>query len=385
MPPTSKLDTLEENDQRRLFAELAREAAAFRFRVAPNPCVGAAIMSGATVMARGFHERWGGPHAEIVALQAVRATADAGRFDTLLSTLEPCSSTDKTGPCTEAILEAGVRRVVVGALDPDRRHRGRGLALLEQMGVEVHLLSGSAPLETVSPHFLRWTALERVGRPRPWVIAKWAQTRSGQLTPPKGVGGGRWISGPESLAEVQELRGRVDAIITGVGTVLADDPRLTVRPPGDRSRPPLRVILDTELRTPPDARILQPPQTPDEAGGPVAIFCRAGAAPKRHRDLEARGAHIVGLHPSASDRVSLRESLETLWREGVRRLVLEAGPTLLDAFFEAGFVDQIAVYSGSVNGGEGPSLAPRLTSERLSQPARRDVGADSVLEAFVRG
>jgi len=385
MPPTSKLDTLAENDLRSLFAELARQAAAFRFRVAPNPCVGAAVLSGTALVARGFHERWGGPHAEIQALAAARALGEAGRFDTLVSTLEPCSSADKTGPCTEAILEAGVRRVVVGALDPDRRHRGRGLALLEQMGVEVQLLSGSAPLETVAPHFLRWTAVERVGRPRPWVIAKWAQTRSGQLTPPKGVGGGRWISGPESLAEVQELRGRVDAIVTGVGTVLADDPRLTVRPPGDRSRPPLRVILDTELRTPPDARILQPASSPDEAGGEVLILCRAGAAPKRHRDLEARSVRVLGLHPSASDRVSLRESLEVLWREGVRRLLVEAGPTLLEALFEAGFVDQLAVYSGGINGGEGPSLAPRLAPERLSQIGRRDVGADSVLEAFVRG
>ena len=383
MTPTSKLDTLDQNDLGSLFAELGREAAAFRFRVAPNPCVGAALLSGTHVVARGFHEHWGGPHAEIVALQGARALGEAGRFDTLVTTLEPCSSTDKTGPCTQAILEAGVRRVVVGALDPDRRHRGKGLALLEQVGVDVQLVSGSAPLEAVAPHFLRWTAVERVGRPRPWVIAKWAQTRTGQLTPPKGSGDGLRISGPEAAAEVQELRGRVDAIVTGVGTVLRDDPRLTVRPPGDVSRPPLRVILDTELRTPPEARLLQPPG-PDEAGGEVLILCRAGAAPKRHRDLEAGAVRVLGLHPGPSGRVSLRDALEALWREGARRVLLETGPTLLEAFFDAGFIDQIAVYTAQINGGEGPSLGARLTSDRLLQIARREVGGDALLEAFVR-
>ncbi len=380
--PTSRLDAPSESELRALLEGLMRDAQAFRFRVAPNPCVGAALLSGARVVARASHERFGGPHAEVLALAAARALGEAGRYDTLVTTLEPCSSTGKTGPCTAAILEAGVRRVLVGALDPDRRHRGEGLRLLEQMGVEVELLPRASPLELAAPHFLRWTAPERVSRPHPWVLAKWAQTRSGQLTPPAHIGGGRWISGPESLAEVHELRGRVDAILTGVGTVLADNPRFTVRAPGDRSHPPLRVVFDTELRTPPEARLFDPPAAPDEAGGPVVFVCRAGAAPKRHRDLEARGARVLGLRPGPGGRVHLREALETLFEEGVRRALLESGPTLLDAFFEAGFVDQIAVYTGAINGGRGPSLATRLVPRHLMQPARRTVGEDDVLEAF---
>jgi diaminohydroxyphosphoribosylaminopyrimidine deaminase/5-amino-6-(5-phosphoribosylamino)uracil reductase len=390
MTPASKLDTLDESLLRNLLEELARDAAQFRFRVAPNPCVGAALIAGKKVVARGFHERWGGAHAEVQALAAARASTDpdAARFDTLVCTLEPCSTHGKTPACTGALLEAGVRRVVVGALDPNPRHRGKGLELLQQMGVEVELHSGASPLESVSPHFLRWTAVERVRRPRPWVIAKWAQTRTGQLSPPAGVGSGRWISGPESLAEVQEMRGRVDAILTGVGTVLADDPRLTVRPPGDRTTPPLRVVIDTELRTPPDARLFAPLENGDaaeeEAGGQVVILCRAGAPAKAHRALEAAGARIVGLRADAKDRVSLRAALEALSEAGVQRVLVEAGPTLLNALFDAGFLDQVAVYSGQVNGGHGPTLAERLVERNLLQPVRREVGDDQVLEAFVR-
>jgi len=383
MSSAPELAALDESRLRSLLDELAREANTHRFRVAPNPCVGAALLAGRKVVAKGFHERWGGPHAEIQAMAAARAAGE--KFDTLVCTLEPCSTHGKTPPCTGALLEAGVRRVVVGALDPNPGHRGKGLELLSQMGVEVELISGGSPLEVVAPHFLRWAAVERQRRPRPWVLAKWAQTRTGQLSPPKDVGDGRWISGSESRAEVAELRGRVDAILTGVGTVLADDPRLTVRAPGDRSKPPLRVVLDTELRTPPDARLFAPIADPEhEAGGDVVILCRAGAPAVAHRALEAAGAKIVGLRADKKDRVSLRATLEALWDAGVQRVLVEAGPTLLDALFEAGFVDQMLVYTGAINGGLGSSLAERLVERNLVQPARREVGDDSVLEAFVR-
>src|SRR5436190_717166 len=171
------------------------------------------------------------------------------RVQRSIDTLEPCSSQGKTPPCVERILASGVRCVVVGALDPDPRHGGAGLSSLRERGVEVVLLEGASPLSAVAPHFNSWIDQERLRRPRPWTIAKWAQTRTGQLIPPSGVGGGRWISGPESLKEVQVLRGRVDAIVSGVGTVLADDPRFTVRPPGDPSRPPWKIVFDSYLRT----------------------------------------------------------------------------------------------------------------------------------------
>ena len=207
MSSAPELAALDESRLRSLLDELAREANTHRFRVAPNPCVGAALLAGRKVVAKGFHERWGGPHAEIQAMAAARAAGE--KFDTLVCTLEPCSTHGKTPPCTGALLEAGVRRVVVGALDPNPGHRGKGLELLSQMGVEVELISGGSPLEVVAPHFLRWAAVERQRRPRPWVLAKWAQTRTGQLSPPKDVGDGRWISGSESRAEVAEGDGGV--------------------------------------------------------------------------------------------------------------------------------------------------------------------------------
>jgi diaminohydroxyphosphoribosylaminopyrimidine deaminase/5-amino-6-(5-phosphoribosylamino)uracil reductase len=377
----STLDSvLDETGLRRLLQELAVGAREFRFEVAPNPCVGAAALVGERVLARGYHEEWGGPHAEVAALAALAGGADGP--DTMVVTLEPCSTTGKTGPCTRALLDAGMRRVVVGALDPDPRHRGAGLGQLEGEGVEVQLVQGAAPLDATSPHFLRWTSPERVRRPRPWTIAKWAQTRSGQLSPPEGVGEGRWISAPESLAEVQLLRGRVDAILTGVGTVVADDPRLTVRAPGDLANPPMRVIVDSLLRTPPEARMLRERIHGDEeAAGPVHILCAAGVSRPRYRALEAAGAQVHDLQPSDAG-VALSAVHTWLWQQGCRRVLLETGPTLLRAHLDAGLVDQLRVYTGEVNGGRGPSLGEYLAPHRLAERIDRECGGDAVLEAF---
>jgi diaminohydroxyphosphoribosylaminopyrimidine deaminase/5-amino-6-(5-phosphoribosylamino)uracil reductase len=399
--------TLDEARLRTLLAELGREAQRFRFEVAPNPCVGAAVLAEGEVVARGFHEVWGEAHAEVRALDAAeRAAGPAGAvgsgavghgapgtgtgrgpWDALVVTLEPCSSHGKTPPCVERIVASGVKLVVVGALDPDPRHRGRGLELLRAAGVEVVLLEGASPLAEVSPHFVAWTANERIRRPRPWTIAKWAQTRTGQLIPPQGVGGGRWISGPESLSEVQVLRGRVDAIVTGVGTVLADDPRFTVRPPGNLARPPLRVVLDSQLRTPPTATILRAPSPAGtgagEAGGPVHLLCVGGAHAERRTLLAAAGAEVHALHVATDDGVSLRDVQEWLWQQGVRRVLLEAGPRLLTHYLAGGFVDQLRVYTGPVNGGQGPGMAEWLTKLKLRQRLDREWGTDAVLEAFV--
>ena len=369
---------------RQLLVELAEAASARRFEVAPNPCVGAAVLAGATVLARGVHERWGGPHAEIMALDAALAAgATPDAWDTLVCTLEPCCSTGKTPPCTERIVQSGIKRVVVGALDPDPRHRGEGLRLLRDCGIEVELVPNAAPLERLAPHFLRWMDPDRLRRPRPWTIAKWAQTRSGHLSPPPDVGGGRWISGPGSLDEVLVMRGRVDAIVTGVATVLADDPRLSVRPPGDPSQPPRRVVLDSYLRTPPDARLFAAPG-PGEGAGAVHILCQAGADGARHRSLVAAGAHITGLHSTEEDHVALRDVQEWLWNHGVRRVLLEAGPRLVSRYLSQGFVDQLRIYTGNVNGGQGEPMGAWIGRLQIEQRLDREVGADSVLEAFVR-
>jgi len=374
-----------EADLRSLLQELANEAQRFRFEVAPNPCVGAAVLAGGRVIGRGFHEYWGGPHAE---REALRAAEQSGvpkvEWDTLVVTLEPCSTEGKTPACTDSIIASGVRQVVVSELDPDSRHRGAGLAILESAGIGVTVLAGCPKLSETSTHFLKWTSHERVRRPRPWVIAKWAQTRSGQLTPPEDFGDGRWISSPESLAEVQVLRSRVDAIVTGYGTVHADDPRMTVRAPGDPMRAPARVVLDTNLRMSLDARILKQVVTTEEAGGPTWVLARAGEDPVRHRALVQAGAQVTGLKGNSSGQVSLRASLNWLWEAGARRVLLECGTTLLESFLRGHFVDQVRIYTGDVNGGRGPSMGAWLTPDNFDARLDRSSGADSVLEAFVR-
>ena len=384
MDPTRTVSApLDQAGLEALLGELGASAGAYRFRVAPNPCVGAAVLSDGVEVGRGFHRDWGDEHAEVLALRAAgQSGVPRERWDTLVVTLEPCSSTGKQPPCVQAVLEAGIGRVIAGAEDPDPRHRGRGLEELRAAGVETHVLPRAAPLVVVSPHFLQWTDPDRLRRPRPWTIAKWAQTRTGQMLPPENVGEGRWISGPESRDEVQVLRGRVDAIVTGVGTVLADDPRLTVRSPGRLVEPPLRVVLDSDLRTPADARIFAPAE-PDERGGAVHLFARAGAHAPSRRALEKAGATIHTVRSGDDGRPLLREILAQLWENGARRILLEAGPTLLEATFAAELVDQVAVYTGPINGGRGPTLAKRLQALQLTAVEHRESGADAVLEAFV--
>lgn len=411
---------------RDLLSELGDEARGYSFEVAPNPAVGAAILAGSEVVARGFHRVWGGPHAEVDALAHARAQAEteggvpAEAWDSIVVTLEPCSTEGKTPACVDAILASGIQRVIVGSMDPDPRHRGRGLELLRDAGLEVLVDPSASPLETVAPHFLRWNELERIRRPRPWTIAKWAQTLTGQLSPPKDVGDGRWISGPGALAEVHDLRGRVDAIVTGVGTVLADNPRLTVRPlAAGRGTPPAfqglqvqvgdagedaethrdlagadiagadepaagpaRVVLDSWLRTPPEARLFEQPG-PGELAGPVHVMALPGADPIRRRALEAAGAQVHSNRGMDRHTLDLRDLWTWLWDQGFQRVMLETGPTLLRNALDRGFVDQIRVYTGAVRGGEGESLASWLTGARLLGRTPRECGRDAVLEAFV--
>ncbi len=366
-----------------LLDRLGREAAEYRFEVAPNPCVGAAVLAAGEVVGVGYHETYGGPHAEIQALAAAAASGvSQADWDTIVVTLEPCSTTGKTPPCVQAILESGVQNVVVSQLDPNPDHEGRGLHMLEEAGLQVRVMDGTSLLKEVSPHFLRWVANERVRRPRPWMIAKWAQTMTGQLSPPADVGRGRWISGPESLEEVHLLRAKVDAMVTGVGTILADNPRLSVRPPGKTNCPPARIILDAWLRTPTDARLFDKPNK-GESAGPVIIMCLPGSNAVRWRALEKAGAQIVEIR--GEDRKHLRLLDVQYWmaRNGYRRVLLETGPTLLRHYLKSGLVDQVRMITGSVRGGFGESLADWIQEAKLKQPLMRECGSDSVMEAFL--
>ncbi|MEZ5974470.1 MAG: dihydrofolate reductase family protein [Planctomycetota bacterium] len=334
-------------------------------------------------MATGFHREWGGPHAEVEALAAAPESGiPQSEWDTIVVTLEPCSTHGKTPACVDAILASGVRTVVVGALDPNPHHRGAGLRMLQEHGLTVHLLPGFADLDKISPHFLRWTAEERVRRARPWVIAKWAQTMTGQLSPPEDVGEGRWISSQESLDEVQRLRAKVDAIVTGVGTVArrrsAPDPARARVP-----REPAGAVRARRVAAHPARVPVVATRSPGESGGPVTIFCLPGSNPIRWRALEAAGARVLPMR--GEDRLHLRllDVQAALWQDGHRRVLLETGPTLLRNYLESALVDQIRLITAPVRGGRGPSLADWLQEARLKQPRMGESGPDQVLDAFL--
>lgn len=337
----------DEHDARALrrAVEIARGGAT---EVEPNPQVGALLYRGAEILSEGFHRMYGDAHAEVEALRGRERVPEGASFAV---TLEPCSASGKkTPPCVGALLRAQVRRLVVGEVDPDPRHAGRGLEELAAAGVEVvRAPAGFVPDDLLAGFRLHLT------RTRPWVVLKWAcglDGRWGGASPEE-----RSVSGEAALAEVQRLRGHVDAVLVGSGTVVRDDPRLTARPPGPRA--PVRVVLDRRGRVSPGARLFG-----DPAAGAVFWFTsKAGAAPA--------GVERIALAPDGGFDAALAE----LRTRGISRLLVEGGPTLAAALLREGRVDQAwvfvaaALFAGSDLAGLGcgdallaRTLRPRVTS-----------------------
>jgi len=328
----------------------AAETAAMRRAVAlsasvgeathPNPNVGAVVLDAdGHVAGEGRHERAGGPHAEVVALAAAGERARAG---TLVVTLEPCAHTGRTGPCTEAVLAAGVRRVVF-ALRDETAPAGGGAAQLRARGVEIE---GGVLTAAAAAANERW--LSTVRRARPFVVWKVAATLDGRVAAADGTS--RWISSPQSRADAHRLRAECDTIVAGSGTVLADDPQLTVR--GDDGRPlpdqPLRVVVDSRGRTPAAARVRD-----DAAPTWVATAAEVGA--------------------DAEGRVDLHALLRALWDRGRSLVLLEGGPTLAGAFWRAGLVDRVVAYLAPLLLGAGVPALAGTGITTLSDARRLDV------------
>lgn len=290
----------------------------------PNPRVGCVIADGERVIAEGWHERAGGPHAEAMALAAATGPV---RGATAYVTLEPCCHHGRTPPCADALVEAGIGRVHYAIRDPNPRVSGGGVARLEAAGVEVvgGLLVDQA--RALNPGFL-----SRMERGRPWLRLKLAASLDGRTSLANGQS--RWITGDAARADVQELRGRSSAVLTGSATVLADDPRLDLRQP-DSGRQPLRVVLDTQLRTPASARILQPPGE--------ALLLTASDDPARHTALRAAGARIDRL-PAGPAGLDLTAVLRHLAGLEVNELLVECGPRLAGALMTARLVDEMVLY-----------------------------------------
>jgi diaminohydroxyphosphoribosylaminopyrimidine deaminase/5-amino-6-(5-phosphoribosylamino)uracil reductase len=309
----------------------------------PNPRVGCVITQGEEVVGEGWHERAGEPHAEINALHAAGRKAVGA---TVYVTLEPCSHHGRTPPCVEALIAARVARVIFALEDPNPRVSGRGAQALRRAGVAVEsgLLAGEAA--ELNPGFLK-----RMRTGRPWVRVKLAMSLDGRTALANGAS--RWITGPEARDNVQHWRARSSAIATGIGTVLADDPRLDVRlpdPPSGRTRlQPLRVVLDARLQTPPGARMLT-------TGGTVLIMTAANRGENevemmaRRSRLAERGVEIeeVPLSDAAAEAgttgLSLPDVLDRLGRREINELWVEAGPRLAGAMLSQALVDELILY-----------------------------------------
>ncbi|MFC4042676.1 bifunctional diaminohydroxyphosphoribosylaminopyrimidine deaminase/5-amino-6-(5-phosphoribosylamino)uracil reductase RibD [Dactylosporangium siamense] len=317
----------------------------------PNPNVGCVLVSPAgTVVGEGRTAPAGGPHAEVSALAAA---GGAARGATAYVTLEPCDHTGRTGPCTAALIAAGVARVVVAVRDPDPVAAG-GAETLRAAGIRVDVVEAAAARDAM----VGW--LTAVGRGTPYVIWKFAATLDGRSAAADGTS--RWITSPEARADVHRIRAGVDAIIAGVGTVLADDPQLTVRTAtGPAARQPLRVVVDGAGRTPPTAKV------------------RDGAA-----------ATWIATAPGGG-KVDLRGMLRELYEQGVRTALLEGGPTLAGAFLAEGLVDRVVAYLAPKLLGAGPAALAAAGISTISEALTLDVvdlatiGPDVRLTATVKG
>jgi diaminohydroxyphosphoribosylaminopyrimidine deaminase/5-amino-6-(5-phosphoribosylamino)uracil reductase len=295
----------------------------------PNPIVGAVLVRDGVIVGEGWHERRGEPHAEV---RALAAAGDRARGATMYVTLEPCSHHGRTPPCADALIAAGVARVVVGVLDPNPEVHGAGIERLRAAGIDVEVADGELAHRVRAQLAGYLSVLERG---RPWVIYKAAITFDGRMTLP----GEKWISGAESRRLVHEVRGWVDAVAVGMGTVRADNPRL-------------------------DARDVD--------------------APKQPRGLAFGRGPLPGGSPLELRSGGLDAELRALADEGVQTLLLEGGPTLASAFLAEDLVDQVMVFVAPKLAGEGPGLVAALPGPvELSRLRAREVGEDVLLEAFV--
>lgn len=351
-------------------------AARGRGRTGPNPMVGAVVVSRGRIVGEGFHQRVGGPHAEVIALRAAGARAKGA---TLYVTLEPCSHTRKrTPPCVPAILAAGIRRVVAAMRDPNPLVNGNGLRRLAQAGLRVKVGCLAQEAERLNDGYIH-----RMRKGLPLVILKMAMTLDGKTA--TAAGESRWITGPEARRDAHRLRAQVDAVMVGVNTVRADDPRLTARLGRPVPRQPLRVIMDSRLRIPVTARVISPRL---RQGTLIATTRRAPRA--RLMRLRRQGVSVLPL-PAEKGRVSLRACLKYLARMGVNRVMIEGGSELAASALRSGVVNRLRLYvaprllggndAKGVIGGTCPSRLARAVS--VSHLRVRKLGTDLVIDGRV--
>ena len=305
--------------------EALRIAEYARGRTAPNPLVGAVIVREGTIVASGWHRAAGEPHAEI---HALRMAGELARGATLYVTLEPCAHHGRTGPCAEAVIAAGIVRVVIALCDPNPLVAGRGLALLKEAGIEVVTGVCEAEARRQNEVFLKW-----VTQKRPFVTLKTAMTLDGKIA--SHTGASQWITGEAARTRVHEYRNAYDAILVGIGTVLADDPSLTTRLPDRTGHNPLRIVLDSEGRTPLDAKLVT------DCAAPTLIVVSERADQRRIRLLHACGVETLTL---GAERVDIAALLDCLGAREITSLFVEGGGTVNWSFLVSGYVDKVHAF-----------------------------------------
>lgn len=337
----------------------------------PNPRVGCVVVAEGRCVGEGWHERAGEPHAEV---HALRQAGERARGSDVYVTLEPCAHFGRTPPCANALIEAGVRRVFIACGDPNPQVSGQGVARLRAAGIEVSEGVLAASAEPLNPGFLR-----RMRGGRPWVRLKTAASLDGRVALRNGVS--QWITGPEAREDVQRLRARSSAIVTGIGTVMADDPLLNVRSPeilaasGGRVRHPLRVVLDRGLKIASQARLLT-----DPLGQKVIVTTATALRQQSEQAVILR--QFADLWAAGED-LDLEWLLAGLANLGCNEILVEAGGTLAGAFLAAGLVDEYWVYlAGLLLGPSAQPMALLTDSDRIEQAPRfhlqecRRVGSD---------
>jgi diaminohydroxyphosphoribosylaminopyrimidine deaminase/5-amino-6-(5-phosphoribosylamino)uracil reductase len=310
---------------------LAKQGVGF---VEPNPAVGAVLVKDEQVIGRGWHKKFGGPHAEIEAIEDCRKNGVDVAGATMYVTLEPCCHYGKTPPCTDAIIAAKVAKVVAAASDPSEHADGKGIEQLRKAGIEVQVGVCENEAKLLNAPFIKFLKTGKC-----WVILKWAQSIDGKMAWAQRSEKRRWISSEQSRQDVHRLRRCVQGILVGIGTVLADDPLLTPRP--DKDKKITRIVLDSNLRVPLGCKLLA-------TANKMPVLIAAGkevveANQQKREKIMQKGAEVLAL-PVIKGRGDINFLLDELSKRGIVQLLVEGGPQVINSFLEAGLADQIVVY-----------------------------------------
>jgi diaminohydroxyphosphoribosylaminopyrimidine deaminase / 5-amino-6-(5-phosphoribosylamino)uracil reductase len=367
------MDVQEKRDSK-FMKEAIRMAEKGLGRTTPNPAVGAVIVRDGKVVSRGYHRKAGAPHAEVEALDRIGGSAEGA---TLYVTLEPCNHTGRTPPCTKAILDGGIHRVVVGMEDPNPEVKGGGCGFLASNNIEVRTGVLEPECRRLNEAFLKYVTSKR-----PFVIVKSALTLDGWTATVSGDS--KWITNERSRAFVHRLRDRVDAVMVGVGTILADDPQLTCRLKRGKGKDPLRIVVDTHLRTPVQARVF----SLDSSAG--TLFAVGPDVRRKTIDeMEERGASVV-VCPAGKAGIDMPDLMDILGKREIMQILVEGGARIVGSLLREKLVDKFFIFKAPklLGGGDGIPMAagPGPRTMEKSLPLRdlevRRFGDDMLVTAY---